>query len=85
MRIIAICILLVVMPVASPLFVSSAAEASSSFRMPRISSPRAPRATKTPKTTGPVVAFKRATCKSPTCFAKHPTGEYMIPIRNKAQ
>lgn len=28
-------------------------------------------------------AFKHATCKSPSCFQKHPTGEYMIPIYAK--
>ncbi len=28
-------------------------------------------------------AFKHATCKSPSCFQKHPTGEYMIPIYQK--
>jgi hypothetical protein len=39
--------------------------------------------TRTSHTDEKPAAFKHATCKSPSCFQKHPTGEYMIPIYAK--
>jgi hypothetical protein len=61
------------------------ADASSSIRMStRSMTVHAPKARAVSNHTGPIVAFKHAVCKTPTCLAKHPTGEYMIPIRDKA-
>jgi len=80
MRLIAIVLLLV--PLA---MMVETAEASSSFRFStRSSGIRAPRAPKAKINPGPVTGFKHATCRSATCFQKHPTGEYMIPLHAKA-
>lgn len=58
---------------------STGLHASSHRSSSHVASSRTPRTGKLP----PGTHFIRAKCKSAACKAKHPTGEYMLPIKPK--